>query len=355
MQSSPRPVSRNRSPSMPLVCASRCRVVTVRVTSASATLKSGRYVTSGRSRSTLPSSTSCITNVAVQTLVIEPIWNSESGVASTPVRMFRTPYAASPISSPSRIARVAPGTPCLSASSASRSCHRVMSSVIRTSPGVRPHCAARPPPRPRRDRRTAPPDPVPPDKVARAGSDFRQTGPVQIRDSCRMTTTASPARTFTVRPIQSAVAEELRVLDDAARPPREVVDADGGSPLRCCLRLSRPGERLLLASYAPLRRWAAATGADPGAYDELGPVFLHAEPCDGADGDSWPEELRGQPRVLRGYGADGRIVDGRVVDEDEAPEPKLADLLADERVAFVHARALVFGCFTFAIDRARTT
>jgi hypothetical protein len=162
-------------------------------------------------------------------------------------------------------------------------------------------------------------------------------------------------QTFTVRPIDEAVAAELRVRDDAGRAPREVVDIDGGSPLRCCLRLSRPGERLLLASYAPLRRWAAATGADPGAYDELGPVFLHAETCAGAADDGWPEEMRGQPRVLRGYGDDGRIVDGRVVEEGEAPEAKLDDLLADERVAFVHARALVFGCFTFAIDRVAAT
>ena len=159
-------------------------------------------------------------------------------------------------------------------------------------------------------------------------------------------------RTFTVHPIAPEALAELRVHDDAGRTPESVVDRDGGSPLRCCLRVARPGERLLLVSYAPLRRWAAATGVDPGPYVELGPVFIHPEPCSGADGDGWPEELRGQPRVLRGYGADGRIVDGRVVEEGEAPEPRLEDLLADDRVAFVHARALLFGCFTFAIDRA---
>src|SRR3954447_23142173 len=95
-------------------------------------------------------------------------------------------------------------------------------------------------------------------------------------------------QTFTVRPIESAVADEVRVLDDAGRRPREVVDADGGTPLRCCLPLSRPGERLLLASYAPLRRELAGPGADQGASDEVGPVHLHAEPCDGAVGDAWP-------------------------------------------------------------------
>src|SRR4051812_49930948 len=162
-------------------------------------------------------------------------------------------------------------------------------------------------------------------------------------------------QTFVVRPIDSDVAAALRQTDDAGRTPLPVVDAEGGSPVRCCLRVSRPGEHLLLASYAPLRRWAAATGVDPAAYDEVGPVFVHAEPCDGPADDRWPDDLRGQPRVLRGYGPDGRIVDGRFVEEGEAPEPKLDDLLADDRVVFVHARALLFGCFTFAVNRVTTT
>src|ERR671920_506920 len=46
---------------------------------------SGSTSTSGASRSSLPSSTSCMTTVAVHTLVMEPIWKTESSVASTPV------------------------------------------------------------------------------------------------------------------------------------------------------------------------------------------------------------------------------------------------------------------------------
>ena len=163
--------------------------------------------------------------------------------------------------------------------------------------------------------------------------------------------TTSTTRTYIVRAIDPHVVAQLRIGDDAGNAPRLVVDDEGGSPLRCCLCLSRPGEHLLLTSYAPVRRWAQVTGAQPGPYDELGPVFIHAEPCAESVGEDYPEEMRGQPRVLRGYGADGRIVDGRVVDEGEQPDAKLQDLLADPRVAVVHARALVFGCFTFAIDR----
>src|SRR5438034_3700698 len=44
--------------------------------------------------------------------------------------------------------------------------------------------------------------------------------------------------------------DEVRAsrLDDAGRQPWRVTDDEGGSPLRCCLRYSRPGEDLLLLS-----------------------------------------------------------------------------------------------------------
>lgn len=159
-------------------------------------------------------------------------------------------------------------------------------------------------------------------------------------------------QTFVVRPIDSDVAAALRQTDDAGRTPLSVVDAEGGSPVRCCLRVSRPGEQLLLASYAPLRRWAAARGIDPAAYDEVGPVFIHPTPCAGTDDTGFPDELRGTPRVMRAYDGNGRIVDGRLVQPDEDPEPVVNELLDDPRVAVVHARALGFGCFTYAIERA---
>ena len=162
-----------------------------------------------------------------------------------------------------------------------------------------------------------------------------------------MTTT----KTFAARPIHPAVVAQLREHDDAGRTPRLVVDAEGGSPLRCCLRLSEPGEKMLLASYAPLRRWAADAGADPGAYDEMGPVFLHAAPCEGTADDHYPE-VGTLPRVFRAYDARGNIVGGTFVPEGGDPERAVGELFDDPAVAFVHARALVHGCFTFAIDRA---
>ena len=161
-------------------------------------------------------------------------------------------------------------------------------------------------------------------------------------------------KTFTVLAIAPDVVDALRIRDDAGRTPSPFTEKEAGSPLRCCNRLSTVGERLVLASYSPLRRWAATTeGADPGPYDETGPVFLHAERCDGPQHDGFPDDYRGLPRVLRAYDAKGRIIGGEVVAEgDMHPERAIDKVFSDPQVAFVHARALVAGCFTFAIARA---
>lgn len=165
---------------------------------------------------------------------------------------------------------------------------------------------------------------------------------------------ATITKTFTVHAIASDVVDALRIKDDAGQTREPFVDSDGGSPLRCCNRMSRPGERVILASYAPLRRWASSTpDADPGAYDETGPVFLHAETCAGPTHDGFPDDYRGLPRVLRPYDATGRMLDGRVIAEgDMHPERTIDEVFSDPRVSFIHARALLAGCFTFAIDRA---
>jgi len=168
----------------------------------------------------------------------------------------------------------------------------------------------------------------------------------------------------------------LRSADDAGNPPRLLTDTEGGSPLRCCLRATVAGEQAALVSYAPLRRWARAVGADPGPYDEVGPVFIHPAPCPGPAGDGLPAALLGAPRVFRAYSARGHIlggwpfgldgagaasVDGTglggtglggpglggIAGAAGAAEALLADIYADPEVAVVHVRAMGFGCFLF--------
>ncbi|MFE7772896.1 DUF1203 domain-containing protein [Streptomyces sp. NPDC057445] len=170
-------------------------------------------------------------------------------------------------------------------------------------------------------------------------------------------TTRTKTLKYSARPIAPAALAELRTTDDAGRPSVPYTDDEGGAPLRCCLRPSRVGERIALVSYAPLRRWAAHTGARPGAYDEQGPVFIHAEDCGGPEeSDGYPFARPGALRTLRRYDADGHIVGGRLL---EIPEPgagaafdeAFAEAFADPAVALVHVRAVEYGCFHFEVRR----
>jgi hypothetical protein len=171
-----------------------------------------------------------------------------------------------------------------------------------------------------------------------------------------MTSTAPAATTVQILPIDPAVLSQLREYDDAGRSPRLLTDEEGGSPLRCCLRRSRPGERIALVAYAPLRRWARLTGADPGPYEEVGPVFIHPEHCGGPTGGGFPQGMFGVHGVLRRYAADGHILGGRLLEAADAPDPVaaeqiLAETLADPQVALVHVRAVEYGCFLFEARR----
>ncbi|MCT2594788.1 DUF1203 domain-containing protein [Streptomyces sp. N2-109] len=163
--------------------------------------------------------------------------------------------------------------------------------------------------------------------------------------------------TFHARPVDPAALKELRDTDDAGVPARGYRDEEGGAVLRCCLRLSRVGERIALVSYAPLRRWAAATGADPGAYDEQGPVFIHEGECGGpeSNGGAYPFARPGALRVFRRYDARGRIHGGRLMelpfDTCEAFDTALSEAFDYSEVALVHVRAVEYGCFHFEIRR----
>ncbi|MCF4138338.1 DUF1203 domain-containing protein [Streptomyces sp. Tue 6430] len=173
-----------------------------------------------------------------------------------------------------------------------------------------------------------------------------------------MTTTNRPfaTRTFTVRPITPGALAELRATDDAGRPAAAFTDGEGGAPLRCCLRHSTPGERIALVSYAPLRRRAAETGTDPGAYDEQGPVFVHADPCPGPDRDGGALPFTNAHRTVRRYSADGRILGGRLVGDPspEAFERALGEAFDDPAVALVHVRAVEYGCYLYEVTAEAT-
>ena len=128
--------------------------------------------------------------------------------------------------------------------------------------------------------------------------------------------------TLTFNAIPADFLHQVRVarLDDAGRRPRYILDTAGGSPIRCCLRYSEPGEELLLASYGALRHGPRTDAFDPGPYDELGPVFVHANDCPGhRSAERYPSAFTISDQVFRCYGPKGNIVGGRVVAPERGP------------------------------------
>ena len=150
-----------------------------------------------------------------------------------------------------------------------------------------------------------------------------------------MTSTDHPTSTLRYVPLPAALA-------DAAT--RTFTDEDGGRPLRCCLRDSRPGELIALVAVTP--------EGPQGAYRETGPVFLHADGCSGPADTGYPEEFRRRTQVFRAYDHAGVIVGGQVVRPGSGQEEAAARLLADTDVAFLQTRNVVFGCYMLTIKRS---
>jgi hypothetical protein len=151
---------------------------------------------------------------------------------------------------------------------------------------------------------------------------------------------------FRVGAIAAAELDRIRAngVDDFGNPltPR-VVRRSGDTPLRCCLREADAGERVVLVAYRP-----SDVG---GPYAEVGPVFVHAQPCDGyAPSGRYPEGFRHRQQLLRAYDERGRQVENVIIDGVRA-EFAIDDLLNRRDVAFIHSRNVLAGCYMFAISR----
>ena len=86
------------------------------------------------------------------------------------------------------------------------------------------------------------------------------------------------------------------------------------------------------------------------AYSESGPIFVHAEPCQRyAATQQYPADFR-NGRVFRAYNANHDMIDAEVADGAE-PEAVIEKLLKNPETAFVHARSVTRGCYTFKIER----
>jgi hypothetical protein len=94
--------------------------------------------------------------------------------------------------------------------------------------------------------------------------------------------------------------------------------------------------------------YAAIPAGHP--YSEIGPIFVHAEPCERYRAtDEFPADFRAG-RVMRAYNSNYNMIDAEVVNGN-APEAIIEKLLQKPETAFVDARSVTHGCYTFRIQR----
>jgi hypothetical protein len=149
---------------------------------------------------------------------------------------------------------------------------------------------------------------------------------------------------YQVTPIPAEFAARIRteLVDDFGNR-LTVWDSDSPAPCRHCLRMSRPGERLIVFAYRPFGR--------SGPYAEIGPIFIHADGCETyADRENFPEDFAPRVLTMRAYNNEGTIEIAEL-SQAGAPEATLARLFANERVRFVHVRNPAWGCYDFQVDR----
>jgi hypothetical protein len=152
-------------------------------------------------------------------------------------------------------------------------------------------------------------------------------------------------------PMDKATAEHLRSggPDSNGNAPERRISDGTGVPCRCCMQIVGKGEPYLIAAWRPFK----ATHA----YAETGPVFLHADPCaaEPLEQGQLPAFLSSPDYILRGYGADERIIygTGGVIELDAIPA-RIGELLGEPAVEAVHIRSSRNNCYHCKAVRAET-
>ena len=140
------------------------------------------------------------------------------------------------------------------------------------------------------------------------------------------------------KPLYGLSADELE--KHLAR--RIVVDRPG-FPERIEMRDAEPGETLLLVNYQH-------QGADS-PYRSSHAVYVREGATETWSGNHLPAVMRQRLLSLRGFSADGSMVDADVTDGNQA-EALIERLFADPAIAYIHAHHAKPGCYAARIDRA---
>ncbi|MEO8243294.1 MAG: DUF1203 domain-containing protein [bacterium] len=149
---------------------------------------------------------------------------------------------------------------------------------------------------------------------------------------------------FTPIPTEIVRAYQTGGLDANGQLPERKLSDGGANPCRHCLQMIPEGAEMLVLAHRPF------PALQP--YAELGPIFLCADACDAGGGAEIPAVLASPDYIVRGYGADDRIVygTGSVVPTGRIAA-EAAARLADARVAYVHVRSARNNCYQVRIDQ----
>jgi hypothetical protein len=119
--------------------------------------------------------------------------------------------------------------------------------------------------------------------------------------------------------------------------------AGGYGPCRVCLRTFEVGrEDRILFTYQPFR--------EPGSLPAPGPIFVHAEHCEGYDAPGLPPDFRALPLVIEGYRSGGTLVEQRRVGASD-PEVVIREVFEAGKADYVHLRNAEAGCFMARVER----
>ena len=150
---------------------------------------------------------------------------------------------------------------------------------------------------------------------------------------------------YRVVPISTEIADAARrAVQAGARDHAYVkVDSPTGYPCRHCLRWAQPGEQVILFPYASI------PAGRP--YSEMGPIFVHAQPCPRYEStEQYPADFR-EGRVIRAYDREQNMIAAENVNGRD-PETLIEKLFENPEVEFIQVRSADRGCYTFRIERA---
>lgn len=155
-----------------------------------------------------------------------------------------------------------------------------------------------------------------------------------------------PAIKFVALDTETVTDLRAGAPDANGQTPEHAVSDGNGVPCRYSLRIVPDGKPYLILAHRPFPTLQP--------YAEVGPIFVDAGTAERyPETDIVPPGLTSAHYIVRGYGADNRIVygTGKIVATETIPQ-EAERMLENRDIAYVHVRSASNNCYQCRIDRA---